>query len=298
MNALDRLKHLAGSRVASIQRNLPRASKNRILALPPLAAAGDGPVFAVLCEPRTRIDALWSMWSWLRFAPRPLRPMLFVDGPVDPEWSDRAAGLFPGVRVESVPAWLERRGNPLQRHGQFCLHYPFARKLALLHDLQSGSDLAYCDADVTAFAPAPEFFDALFGGRARHMVDHAYPSWDPWVADRAAALGLRHDPHLNSGLLVIPARAWSDERLHALLSGWTPEHYHRVTEQTVAGVLMTAAGSEPLPAERYVISNQGMYFWQTDAPFEGMTARHYTGNVRHLLYSRAYPRLLKSSHAG
>lgn len=297
MSPLNRLKHFAGSRIAAIQRNLPRASKKRILGAAPVRTAGDGPVFAVLCEPRTGIDGLWAMWSWLRFAPYPVRPMLFVDGPVAPGWAGHAARLFPGVQVDSVPDWLARHGDPLAPHQLFRRHYPFARKLSLLCGLQSETALLYCDADVVAFTPAPEVFDALSNGQARHMADHAYPSHDPWVAERAASLGLRHDVHLNSGLLAIPVRSWNKEHWNALLADWGPVHYHRVTEQTVISVLMTAAGSKPLPADRFVISNQGMYCWQRDLPLDGVVARHYTGNVRHRLYADAYKHLWRTRHA-
>ena len=66
-----------------------------------------------------------------------------------------------------------------------------------------------------------------------------------------------------------------------------------MAEQTLLGVLMAVNGARGLPPEEYAVSNDGMFFWQPDRiDYERVVARHFVGNVRHLLYRTAWPRLL------
>lgn len=286
-----------GRRVASLQRNLPRLSRRRIARFRPITSATNGPMLAVLCEPRTRWDSLWAMWSALRFLAKDVAPALFVDGPIDAGWAAAAQKLFPQVTIHSAPAWLLANDHPLEDFAQFCVEHPFARKLALLTALQREHDVVYLDADVLVFADPVAVRAALSARKGCFLIDREFEACDPVVKQRAAALGLACDLRFNSGLLVLPRRGLNDDTLTHLLQGWTSAKPSRFTEQTILAVLLSAAGAQPLPPAEYVISNYGMFFWHDDISYAGVVARHFVGNVRHLMYTKGYQLLLQQARA-
>ncbi|MEY4939528.1 MAG: hypothetical protein RIQ93_1263 [Verrucomicrobiota bacterium] len=254
-------------------------------------------MLAVLCEPRTRWDALWSMWSALRFLANDVTPAMFVDGPIEESWAGAAQRLFPQITIHSVPAWLLANDHPLEAFPEFCVEHPFSRKLALLTALQRENDLVYLDADVLIFSDPVAVRAGLEVRQGRFLIDREFEACDPVVQQRAATLGLTCDLRFNSGLLVLPRKVLNGENLTHLLHGWTRATPSRFTEQTILAVLLSAAGAQPLPPEEYVISNYGMFFWHDDISYTGVVARHFVGNVRHLMYSTGYQLLLHQARA-
>ena len=69
-------------------------------------------------------------------------------------------------------------------------------------------------------------------------------------------------------------------------------------DQTVIALLMGAVGGQPLPADRYVVSTRGQFYFEPELPSAGLVARHYTTPVRHLMYGRAMPLLWRQWQAG
>ena len=177
-------------------------------------------------------------------------------------------------------------------HGE---HYTYGRKLALLLALQRQADFLYSDADVVLFRQPDLILETLRGPSAvgLFMQEPNCRSVDPWVTETAVRLGLPWHNDLNSGLLWVPRDSLDLVLVERLLADWRPAFFHRVAEQTILGVLMASNGALGLPPADYVVSNQGMFFWQRDGiDYERIVVRHFVGNVRHLLYRTALPRLL------
>ncbi len=284
-----------GRRVAAVQRNLPRPSQRRIANFRAIRSAASGPLLVVLCEPRTRWDALWSLWSGLRFFSPSLAAAIFVDGEIDPSWAAQARRLFPDVRIESAPQWLKTQNSPLARYPAFQAGHPFTRKFALLAALQAQFDVVYCDADVLFFSEPADLRSAIAARQPCYLLDCETEAFDPWLRSRAELSGLRCEPKLNSGLMVLPRGMIDDAKLALLLDGWTLRERHRFAEQTLFGILLPTAGGTPLPSANYVVSSFGMYFWHDDIDYQGVIARHFVGTVRHLMYSTGYRRLIASA---
>lgn len=287
MSALHRL----AEKVAAVQRNLPWPVRRAVLGLAPLESAPHAEALAILCEPRTFHDGLWSAWSWLRFLQPYTELRLFVDGPVTVENRAAFARLFPGGSLLSLPEWLEGRFQPSPAFGRFLAHYPYARKLALLTTLQQEKSFLYADADVVAFREPTLIVQSLRdGGPLLFMEEKGCWCVDPWVVAKAERLGLPRHNDLNSGLLRITRGSLDLTAMERLLEDWTPDAFHRVAEQTIISVLMPLAGAQPLPAEEYLLNTEGCLFWQKDIPsYDAIVARHFVGSVRHLLYLKGLP---------
>ena len=291
---LHPLIRLLGQKVAAVERNRPYGVRNRIFRLPPLPSQPGPRKLVILCEPRTFSDGCWCAWSWLRFLQPLLHLELFVDGPLTEDQRRRFTALFPGATLSSVPEFLAEHPAPSPAFARFLDHYTYARKLALLVALQKKGDFLYSDADIVAFRRPAALIEAIEnpGSADLFMEETSCYCVDPWVAETAARLNLPRHNDLNSGLLWVRRDSLDLAAAERLLTEWRPEFGHRVAEQTIIGVLMAVNGARALPPEAYVVSNDGMFFWQRDrTDYDRIVARHYVGNVRHLLYRAALPRL-------
>jgi hypothetical protein len=294
--SLNPLTRILGQKVAAIGRNRPYRVRNRIFSLPPLSTGPGLAKLAVLCEPRTFSDACWSAWSWLRFVGQELHLHLFVDGMISSKQQSQFKRQFPGAALSSLPRFLENNFKPSPAFARFSDHYVYARKLALLTILQKDMDFLYSDCDVVVFRRPDLILEAINGSlrTGLYMMELGSDySVDPWIAEMATKIQLPHHRHLNSGLLWILQDSLRVDVIERLLSQWDPKFSHRCAEQSILGVLMALNDARPLPPDVYVVSNDGMFFWQRDrVDYNRIIARHYVGNVRHLLYQTALPRLL------
>jgi hypothetical protein len=294
---LHPLVRILGEKVAAIGRNKPYRVRNQIFSLAPLSSGPRRGKLVVLCEPRTFNDGCWSAWSWLRFVREELHLHLFVDGMISNEQRSQFNRQFPGASLSCLPRFLEKNFNASPTFARFLDRYVYARKLALLTTLQRDGDFLYSDCDVVAFR-RPDLVLEVIKGSVRsglYMMELGSDYFvDPWIAEKAARIRLPHHRGLNSGLLWVLQDSLHVDVIERLLNDWNPKFSHRTAEQTILGVVMAVNSARPLPADVYVVSNDGMFFWQRDTvDYSRIIARHYVGNVRHLLYQTALPRLLE-----
>jgi hypothetical protein len=277
-------------------RNRPRLIRRRVLAFPPIASQPEFPQLVVLCEAGKFTDGLWAAWSWMRFLHRHLRLHLFVDGAISGEQRHEFERLFPGAEMTSVGAYLAARDTLSPTFRIFLENHLFALKLALLLALQKTTSCLYSDCDVLAFRTPTALIRAIEqGSPSAYIVDPSARTdstySDPWITARAEELGLPRVKDINGGLLWIARGSLDAPLVERLLAGWTPAVNGHFAEQTILGVLFAANGAHPLPETDYVVSGQGMHFWEHDLDCAQITVRHYVGNVRHRMYAHAYPSL-------
>jgi len=303
------LAHRLSRYVNSWERNRPRWIRRRILAFPPIRCEPHPPVLAVLCEADKFTDGLWCAWSWMRFLRRQVRLHLFVDGAIPAENRDAFTRLFPGAELSSMPEFLAAQPAPSPSFQTFLDGYRYARKLSLILHLQQTSPVLYSDSDVIAFHRPDALIAAIAAIGATtagaYLTDPGSRSdqtcVDPWIRGQAAKLSLPCVTDLNSGVLWMPRGSIDPALVERLLTGWHAGVYYHFAEQTILAVLFGASGATPLPEKDYVLSGQGMHFWERDLPCDELTVRHYVGLVRHRMYSSAYPflaRQLKDQQPG
>lgn len=293
------LAHRLSRYVNSWARNRPRWIRRRVLDFPPMPSEPRPTVLAVLCEPDKFTDGLWCAWSWMRFLHPNVQLQLFVDGAVSADNRRAFDRLFPGAEVLSLPEFLAGQPAPSPCFQTFLAGYRYARKLSLILHLQRISPVLYSDSDVLAFRRPTALLEHLKAGTAAYLTDPGsrldQTCVDPWIRAQAAKLALPCITDLNSGLLSMPRGGLDPALVEQLLAGWhTGVHYH-FAEQTILAVLLGACGATALPEKDYVLSGQGMHFWEQDIPCDGLTVRHYVGLVRHRMYGHAYPYLLRQS---
>ena len=92
--------------------------------------------------------------------------------------------------------------------------------------------------------------------------------------------------HLNGGLLFITRDGLNISLAEELLSDWHPLMTSLFTEQTFNSALFGKAGAVGLPSERFVLSNCSHLYWERVLDYSHIGARHFTGPVRHLYYSK------------
>jgi hypothetical protein len=264
--------------------------------LPPLPVTGKRVRFVVLTSPETLCDALWSAWSWYRYLRHAgCRLEIAVDGVVSAAQSAAAAQLFPGIAIypaESACRFVGEREPALKA---FMHGHPTGRKLALILALCGQGSVLYSDHDVLAFSPPVELLAAIEKNVPCYFSEEADGSRDPSTVAKAKSMGLDYIPKFNSGFLYIPGGALSIKTAAEILTMWRAPGDSWFTEQTVLSILLRAAHSEALPPSRYVISVCRQFYWERDVDYGTIAARHFTGTVRHVMYGKGMPWILRQS---
>jgi hypothetical protein len=250
--------------------------------------------FVVLTTPGELRDALWTAWSWYRYLRDQQFQLQFVlDGEITEANKSSARLLFPEVRIDSVETVIHNLYGSQPSLASFLQHHPLGKKLGLLLVLSQQNALLYSDHDVLAFNPPSEAIDFVHKETPFYMVEEHEGNLDPAIVDRANSLGLDCLTRLNSGLIYVPRGALSIDLASQLLSTWRPPMTSWFTEQTVMSVLMRSANATPLPRNRYVVSAQRQFYWEKDVDYSAIVARHFTGTVRHVMFGKGMPAVLK-----
>jgi hypothetical protein len=272
--------------------------RSRYDRLPPLPVKTGRRRFVVLATPEMLCDAFWAAWSWYRFLrDEDCRLQIAVDGAVSE--MDRAAAceLFPGVSIESTE-WACNYVRPRVPGIQsFFDTHPMGRKLALILSLSDLGPLIYSDYDVLAFQRPGEVIAAIGGDVPRYFAEEVDGARDMQIVQRANELNLDYLPRFNSGFLYIPQGSLSSRLAAQILTTWRARGELWFTEQTVLSFMLQRLGAEALPESRYVISNRRQFYWEEDVDYSAITARHFTGTVRHVMYKYGLPEILQQSKA-
>lgn len=270
--------------------------RSRYQQLPPLPVKGGRVRFVVLTTPETLSDALWTAWSWYRYLRHEdCKLEIAVDGVVSAAQAAAAAQLFPGIAIypaESACRYVCEREPALETffHG-----HPTGRKLALILALSDQGPVLYSDHDVLAFSPPRELLASIRRNVACYFPEEVDGTRDPSIVERAKSLGLDYIPGFNSGFLFIPGGALPMKKAAEILATWRPPGDSWFTEQTVLSVMLRDVNAEALPSSRYVISVCRQFYWEWDVDYKTIAARHFTGPVRHVMYGRGMPWVLRQS---
>jgi hypothetical protein len=283
------------------QTRRPRPIRRRVFDLPPRRVPPPGgtcDLRLLLMAPLAGVaDAAWAAQSCLRqlSACDPSLCLLLDAAPDTPAATAAEVAwkrLFPGSVVQPSAEPGELLAARAPHVAKLARIHPLGRKLAGLLSLQENADVLYADADVLLFGPVPELEAAWrAGGPPLYNQDVGQLHADQALLAHAERIGAPPPAaNLNSGLLFLPRGCLDLALAERLLAGVerTDSWY---IEQTVVALLLGAAGAEPLPADRYVVSTRGQFYFETDVPSAGLAARHFTSPVRHLMYGRAMPLL-------
>jgi hypothetical protein len=258
--------------------------------LPPAPVHPAPRKYVVLTTATALNDALWTAWSWYRFLHRGQFELQFaIHGNITEAEDSAARQLFPGVRIDCVESLIADLCASHPALGGFIQQHPLGKKLGLLLALSQQSATLYSDHDVLAFNPPAEVLDLAEKETPFYIEEEYDGNLDPAIVDRARALGLDYISRLNSGLLYVPRGALSPDLAAALLTNWRPPMTSWYSEQAVLSVLMCRVHATPLPRNRYVVSNRRQFYWEADVDYSTIVARHFTGPVRHLMYSKGIP---------
>ncbi len=293
MAQLGKLALRANHLALALLRRWPHPMLRRIHRFPPIGGAAGALDLVVLTTPRYWNEALWAAYSWMHFFPSPLNLSLYVDGAIALSQQREFSRLFPAAQLGMPPA-LDRTSSWPAFDALF-QHHRFGRKLHLLLALNQRSSLLFVDSDVLCFRQPDELATSVAaGGPPRYLCEQSYEHVDPWIQDRARPLGLASPPHFNSGVLYLPRGTLSLALARQLTETWTAADNHLLTEQTLLGVLLAAAGGTALSSDHYLTSWDGMITWRRDrTDLSAVVMRHYCGVVRHRFYAQGLPWLVR-----
>lgn len=286
------LKHFLNDQATRVLRNFPHPVRRRVTGFSELRSHPADATVAVLCGPKQFLEGLWSLWSWMRHLNASMEATMLFDGKASVEQQRMFQRLFPGGRLLELASFLKSHHQPdyLQR---FVAGNWTAKKLAAVYELQKRQSVLYSDCDVVAFQRPEAILQAATAGHACYLLDDVGYTPDPWLAARAAKLGISISNHFNAGLVFVPAGEMQESLLETILQDWQPADNTHHAEQTLFSMLLKPGHVHALPQDKYVLSWQGVWVMDQDLDCAGMVCRHYTGPTRHRMYLSAYPALLK-----
>ena len=282
------------------QQRRPWPVRRRVFRLPAHVVATESGTtrLVVQAAPHSLDDAAWAAYSFLRQLDRPgerLGLTLYLDT-ADPATLARAAAqwqrLFPGAEVLDTHEPGERLAGRAPAVAAFARVHPTGRKLAVVLAAQERASILFVDPDVLLFRFPAELAESMRrGGPPRYNLEDGELNGDARLVAHARREGWPAPAGLNSGLLFIPRGALAVADAERLLAGGEFDPGSWFVEQTALALLLTAAGAEPLPGARYVVSTQGQFYGDPDRDYGQIVTRHFTTPVRHLMYARGMPLL-------
>lgn len=267
--------------------------------LPSIPSIPGGKCFVVLTTLDALDDALWTSWSWYRFLrPHGFELRLAVDGKLGAAEAEKAQRLFPGIVIFDVNSLVPELCESRPSLRTFLTHHPVAKQIGLVLALAREGPVLYSDHDVVAFNSPTELLECTDREIPCYFVDDENGCHDPSLVQTLSTLGVTYIRRLNAGFLYVPQNALLADLAERILTGWNPFPFFYYTPQTVMSTLMRSINAQPLPADRYVISNQRQFYWEKDVDYRMIAARHFTGTVRHVLYKYGMPALLVKARLG
>jgi hypothetical protein len=252
----------------------------------------------VLTTPAALQDAVWTAWSWYRYLQaNDYGLQLAVDGQIAESEIAAVRQLFPGIAIYEVESALGSLVEKRPALTTFLKSHPLGKKLGLVLALSSQGPLLFCDYDVLAFNAPVEILTYAKKNIPCCIVEDSPGNLDPEIIERCQTLGREYIPGFNSGLFYVPAGALSIDLAAELLEEWRPTRDSWFTEQAVLSVLMRSANAELLPRSRYVVDTRRQFYWDPDVDYTSVVARHFVTPVRHVMYRKGIPTILRQSAA-
>ena len=250
----------------------------------------------VLTVPKCMDDAVWSLWSWMRVLEGKVTPRLFVDGIVTAEHRRLFENHFPGIEVHELRPWLGQRQDLGPQLRKLITAFPLGGKAALVAALSQDGPSIYSDSDILAFNRPAQLIDGLRGDKPLYMLDRYGSNYAPDVVAAVREQHLSLPDQVNSGLIVLPKGCLNLTALETFLerfTGWEELGLNWFSEQTLVALMMSVAKGEPLKRDDYVVSLDRQFVFERDVDYRHIAVRHFTGPVRHVMYLKGIPFLIK-----
>lgn len=280
-------------------RRFPWPIKKRILRAPPLPATGGDCNVIVMTTGRDWLDALWSAYSWQYFAGVLGSPTIVIDGQATEEMRRNVAEILPGASVRVAEEYLDASDALLPEGRLFFRCFKYGRKAAVILSSANSGPVVFSDADVLLFREPTELLSRIVRQPQRPLynVGGGGNEWNaPSIIELMLSEKIAPMPGFNSGLMYIPASTLDRMLCARCMSTQKSGEEHFFTEQSLFNALMSKAGAQPLDAAAYLVSDKGMYFYQRDIDYSALSARHFTGVVRHKMYTAGMPFLARKLH--
>jgi hypothetical protein len=275
------------------ERHRPYFLQFKLKSLPPLNACTASSCLAIniLCTPSSVTEAFFSAYSWCKHVGHLYAIRIVVDGAFDAKIKPRLASLIPGAEIVTASSLIDLNPNEFSALCEFGKAHPLGRKLLLALSLQQSCDFIYSDNDVLLFSYPTELVNAISHGQPVYNQESGPSCYDRDLLVKADQLGLKACKGFNSGLFYSPAGSINLNYCNALAEAKKKDAYTWFDEQTVLAVAMGEACAIPLSKESYVINTKRQFWSEQDVDYTKITTRHFTGPVRHLMYSSGYAQL-------
>lgn len=277
------------------ERHHPYLIRKKWRQLPTISTTNDSraPQLVVLTTESMLDESAWSAWSWAKHCKHCFSVRIVVDGNIANRWLSDVSDVLPNVSVEKLSTIISGQHFQSASIANFTKKHPLGKKLALILSLQEQTNLLFSDSDVLVFSSPVDLLSCVKSGSSCFNAESGPESYDDAIVARGLELGMEPAIALNSGLLYMQKQSIDSELVCRLLEGWQNISGSWFTEQTLLSYLLNNVDAVSLPTEKYVVSNQRQFFGDSDVDYSSIHTRHFTGTVRHLMYLKGMPAILK-----
>jgi hypothetical protein len=217
---------------------------------------------------------------------------IVVDGIVDQNTSKKIKAKFSSIEFSSIYDLINPSLVTYPSLNNFLEFHRLGPKLLMILSLQLKEEFIYSDSDVLAFNRTSDLIDAISIGQSVFNQESNGSCYDEMIVQEAERLHTPLLSHFNSGLIYCTRLSLDISLADRLAHVKSSETCSWFDEQTILAVLLAKARAIALPSEQYVISNYGQFYYETDLNPDLISARHFTGPVRHRMYGSGYNYLL------
>jgi hypothetical protein len=218
-----------------------------------------------------------SVRSFLRHAGRPKSFTIVSDGTHTRRSIRLLERIDSGIRVR--PSTAPAADLP-EKFREYLLNHPTGKQLALLMSLPESGPALYFDSDVLFFDQAGD----LEGAAAENNLPAWYLADCQFSGDRRILNDhLEERQPVNTGVLLLFRKLdWSLAIDRFLKLDGAPDFF---TNQTMAHLVMHAAGARPLDPRKYVLQLDDQFVYADRYASPNLVLRHYVNPVRHKFWT-------------
>lgn len=249
----------------------------------------------LLSTESTIVEAMWSAYSIIdSITPMP-EIVFYIDGSITFEIKAKILKLFPNSRIHLSEEIIDRIPEQYAFLKKAARTNSSARKLAIPAIENENRAVLYSDSDILFFKRPVELEESIrTGNGVWHVNAYEGIRGDERLLDVFRETNTPFLDQYNSGLFFLSKGKLQLEQIEPWLNPKNCDPNAWFIDQTVLAAVLKALDSRLLPMDDYVVSCHRQFYFQKDHDYSKIVMRHFMGPVRHLMYLRGIPFVLKN----
>ena len=249
----------------------------------------------LLSTEETIVEAMWSAYSIITSIRSRPEIVFYIDGRIDEEEKRKISKLFPHAKIKLSHEIIDQIPEQYLFLKKAAQTNSSARKLAIPAIESEDRAVLYSDSDILFFKRPVELEESIrTGNGVWHVNAYEGIRGDVRLLNVFRETNTPFLDQYNSGLFFLSKGKLQLDQIEPWLNPKNCDPNAWFIDQTVLAALLKALDSKLLPMEEYVVSCNRQFYFQKDHDYSKIVMRHFMGPVRHLMYLKGIPVVLKN----